>query len=246
VNPADVNPAGAASQTSDDQQVLAAGAVLPSGNYQFADSVADYLRSEASDTFGEELVESIESGTYSPQVAEFVDRYGLDVASDLAEGYADTGKFVTLEEEDEGLQSAFEVTHGESLASTPQAGTEAGNLGLQTEADHFYGDHAGDFGNNPAEYGDPNYNVDPVAEETLGEPNLNIVSETEDLGMTGEGAPSSAIDWFGEGEGEGFVGEATEATEAVEGAEFVEGAGAALEVGEGLELADALWLLLLL
>ena len=233
----DANPADATGQSSDNQQYLAAGAMFPLGNYGVPGSVASWLRSEASDVFGEELVTSIETGTYSPQVAEFIDRYGLDVATELAEGYQETGKFVTLEEEAEGLQSMWNVTHGESLASTPQAGAEASNLGMQSQVDHFYGDHAGNWSNNPAEYGNSNYGVDPVAEEELGEPNLNIEPEPE-------GVPSSEIDWFGEGEG--FAGEAGEGAEFLEGAELLEGAGTAVEVGEGLELADALWLLIFL
>ena len=231
-------PASPAANVNVSTPVVAAGVFLPAGNYQFASSVANWLRTQASKTFGGELVESMESGVPSPQVQEFVDRYGVDVAQDLAEGYAKTGKFVTLEEQAEGLQSAFEVTHGESLASTPQAGTESGNLGLQSEVDHLAGDHAGDFTKNPAEFRNPDYNVNAEAETELGESNLEVVSEAEDLGMTGEGVPSSAIDWFGEG-----ATAATETTELVEGAEV---AVEVVEVGEGLEAADLLLLLLLL
>ena len=228
---------GSSSSVSTSTPVMAAGVFLPSGGYKYASSVANWLRRQASKTFGEELVESMESGIHSPQVEEFIDRYGLDTAQDLAEGYAETGKFVTLEEEEEGLESAWEVTHGESMSSTPQAATESGNLGLMSEVDHAAGDHVNDFTKNPAEFRNPDYNVNAEAQTELGEGQLEIVTDDEGLGMTGEDT-SKAIDYLGESSSE-----VTTTEEIFEGTETIVEVA---EVGEGLELTDLLVLLLFL
>jgi len=220
VSPAD-GPSSAATGDGppDDSTTIAAAGML--GNYRAV--------------VGDALLETYESGTLGGISGEFVERYGVDALVDVAEGYDETGKLVTLEEEAEGLRSTFDATHNFSQAEAPEWAMAEENLGAANFPDHFLGDHASDWTNNPAEFRNPDYNIDPVAEAELGEPNLNVVSESE---VFGEGeVRSSAIDWFGEGEGFG--------AEAVEGEEVLEGLGAAAEVGEGLELADLAWLGLL-
>jgi hypothetical protein len=194
------------------------GATLPSGNYDMADSVKNAIRTAAREIAGDTAQEAFESGIYDNQTADFIERHSYDALNDLMEG-----------------RFSWQTGHWESLASTPQAGTEASNLNIVTPVEHRYAEHAGDTMNNPAEFANPDYNVDPAAEEMFGEgSNVRIVPEAENLGMGGEGVPSSAIDWFAEGEGE-ILETLSVTAEAVEG----------LAV-EGLELADLLLLLLLL
>ena len=70
------------------------------------------------------------------------------------------------------------MSHIESLASSPQVGAELSNAVVTDSAAHFYGQRAGDFANNPAEYGNPNWETDAVADEIFGEgSNLRIASE---------------------------------------------------------------------
>ena len=54
------------------------------------------------------------------------------------------------------------------IADSPQAATDPGNINIVDKMDHAY-EHAGDTMNNPAEVADPDYLVDPEAEELFGE-----------------------------------------------------------------------------
>jgi hypothetical protein len=209
--------------------VVSAGVTLPSGNYSFAESVAESLRAEAREAARADLVESVESGYYSPQSLYTAERLTPDqlVEGPRPETYVE-----------EGLESPYDVSHIESLSSSPQVGAEPSNVVVTDGADHFYGQHAGDTANNPAEYGNPNWETDAGADEMFGEgSNLRIASEAEDLGFTfGEGAEAAT------GAAEGLEGAGLVAGE-LSGAEAV---AVTVEAAEGFEAADLLIILIFL
>ena len=195
---------------------------LDLGNYEFADSVANDLRSTAREGAIEDLTESVESGIYSPQSLYTADRFTPDQLIDFAE---------------EGVPAEVEFSHVESLAGSPQVGAES-ELGVLTdEWDHFFGHHAGNYANDPSEFANPDWETDTLADEWFGEgSNLRVVDGSEDLGLT------ETDEWWAEG---GEVGsEAAEGLEAGElglGAEEAIGAGEiAAEAAEGIELIDVL------
>jgi RHS repeat-associated protein len=197
-----------------DDGVSASGVSL--GNYQVPKSVADSLRGVAREGAYQDLVESVESGIYSPQSFYTAERFTPDQLVEFAE---------------QGLPSEVEFSHIESLASSPQVGANS-ELGVLTDsADHLYGHHGGNYANNPSEYANPDWEVNSVEEEIFGEgSNLHIASETEDLGMT------EIV-----GESEAVVAEGIEVTEFA-----VEAATVTVEAVEGFEVSELLFLLLFL
>ena len=204
----------------------ASGVVL--GNYSFADSVADSLRATAREGARADLLESVESGYYSEQSLYTAERYTTDQLVEFAEQYSAEG---TVPEE-----LGMEFSHLESLASSPSVGAES-ELGVLTdEADHFFGQHAGDYAKNPSEFADPAWESRPEVEEMFGESNMQIVDAESAEGMEYLGMTETA--------------EAVEGTElvveAAEGLEVLEGAAVVVEAAEGIEVADLLLLLLFL
>jgi RHS repeat-associated protein len=190
--------------------VLASGVVL--GNYQFADSVANWLREQAREGAYEDLAESVESGYYSEQSLYTAGRYTPDQLVEFAE---------------EGtIPEGMEFSHLESLASSPSVGANS-ELGVLTdEADHFFGQHGGNYANDPGSSANPDWEARPDVEAEFGENNMQIVDAETEEGM----------EYLGMTEGE----------TAVEGTELLEGAAVVTETAEGLEAADLLYLLLLL
>lgn len=201
-----------------------AGATLPSGNFEFPESVANYLRETDRAAAEADLTESVESGIYSPEAMYTAERFTPDQMVEFAEQGLRPEAYA-----EEGLASPLEFSHVPGLAGGPPGGSGV----LTDPADHFFGQHAGNYGNDPGEFANPDWETDAQADEMFGEgSNLRIAEEGEDLGMT-EG--SEALDT-----GEGLVETAGESTE------LAEGLGLAGEATEGFEVADLLLGLLVL
>jgi hypothetical protein len=211
------------------------GAVLASsmamGNYQIPKSVATFLRALARGGAYEDLVESIESGTYSWNSLYTSGRFTPDQLQDFAERYREIG------DDPEAFQELIqemraEVSHLEPLAGNPSVAGESELTVVTGRADHFYGQHGGNYSNDPGSSSNPDWESNPAEEEMFGEgSNLTVRSEAEELGMT---------------EGEAALEGGEMVTEGLEGMELLEGAGVAVEAVEGFEAADLLLLLLLL
>jgi len=161
-------------------------ASIPVLGSTMAKSVANSLRSSARSGAVEDLVESVESGTYSQQSLYTAERLTPDQLVEIAEN---------------GTAPELEFSHLESLSSAPQYGGES-ELGVLTdEVDHLYGHHGGNYSNDPGEFADPDWEVRPESEELFGDSNVQIVdAETEEgmeyLGMTdsSEIAADTAVD----------------------------------------------------
>ena len=97
----------AAGQSSAGPPVAAAGAILPSGFYDFEDSVANSLRAEARGVAGDALSESYQSGIYDNQSADFLERTSFDEVADLAINFGGRGGGVHARFNKRGLAVNF-------------------------------------------------------------------------------------------------------------------------------------------
>jgi hypothetical protein len=195
------------------------------------------LREAAREGAYEDLVESVESGTYSPQSMYTAERFTPDQLVEFAE----TGE----------IPEGMEFSHLYSAAEYPEV---AGNseLGVLTDNwDHFYGHHGGNYANNPN--GSP---LDPDWESTEFQGDQGIQEVEPDAAWETIDRNDTAEQWlrendpnYVESEAEDYLGgtessevasegiESSEAAEALEGAEALESAEV-LEGAEGLELLE--------
>lgn len=165
-------------------------AKLPSGNYEFADSVANDLRATARTGAEQDLQESVESGYYSWPSLYAAQQFERDELVEFSQEGLRPEAFA-----DEGLTSPVEFSHFEALSSSPQLGAESSGGVLTNQSDHFFGHHLGNYQNDPSVFGTADWQVDPEAERLLGEgTGLRIASDEEDLGMTGGESGSADAD----------------------------------------------------
>ncbi len=187
--------------------------------YEFEDSVADSLRSNATDTVMEDMAESFESGIYSENSLVSIDR-GVtpDQFADIAE-MQETGQSYAELMGEPGAMNPITASHVPSITTDPVAAENLSNVYGVNEDVHFGDDHAGNYQNDPGDFADTNPEVDtePGFSESAGEWSTEAAAGPEEALITSE--------------------EALEAGEVI-----VEGA----EVVEGFEAADLLLLLLLL
>lgn len=198
------------------------------------------LRAQAREGAIDELVESVESGIYNERTLYTAERFTPDELVDLAEnGVAPEG---------------MEFSHYDPVSSNLESAADYEQGVLTDSWDHLYGDHGGDYSQNPREFADRNWETNAETEEMFGESNMQVVDAEaeggmEYLGMTdGEGAMV---------EGGQVLETATTTTEITETAvvstEVVETTVVTTEVvetgvvaAEGFEAADLLILLFLL
>ena len=236
-----------------DGTLAAAGIFAPPGRFVVPETVGDSLRYQARNLV-EDIIEEGVEGNYSPDFLRLSERLTPDQLVDIA---------------DQGLSGrGLEVSHDVAISADPTVGTEASNLDLSTRAEHL-AEHGGDFSQNPAEYRNPTWEEDTVANEQFGEgSNLHVQEEenalTEQFSAAEDRAGSQFLEEHGFTSSGAEATEATEATttaaeateattvatEATEGAsllvEGTEAATVAVEAAEGFEVADLLILLLFL
>ena len=204
--------------------VAMAGVTAPPW-YEFADSVADDLRSTATDNVQADMAESFESGIYSENSLVSIDR-GVtpDQFADASE-MEETGQTYAELMGEPGAVNPLTGSHVPSITTDPVAAEDLSNAYGVNEDVHFADDHAGNYQNDPGDYADTNPEVDPDLEpgysESAGQYSTEAAAGPEEAMIQAEEA------------GEVFV----EGTEAVE-----VGAAAA----EGFEAADLLVLLIFL
>jgi len=209
--------------------LAAAAGVLSSpnapGDFEFADSVADSLRSDAVDAVQSDLYESVTSGTYSPNTFATLENMTPDQLVEFSEFYESDAQTWAQFQQEPGIQPEFDVSHVPDIGTDPVGADTLDNAYANSPDAHFENDHLGNYNNDPGDYADPNADVDTAADAEFGEgANMHIVDESADLGLTGD--------------------------EAIEGGEIlgegVEAATVTVEAAEGFEAADLLVLLILL
>ena len=134
------------------------------GDFEFEDSVANSLRSEARDVVGEDLAESFQSGTYSENALVSTESLTPDQLAEWSDywesGARSYGQFV-YPVSGAGQQVPFDVSHVPDIGTDPVGAGDIGNSYATDPNTHFDLDHAGSYNNDRGITPTPTWNPIP-------------------------------------------------------------------------------------